>query len=289
MGVTKILCPTDFSAGANQAMRMAVQLAASSNAELVVAHVWYTPAFAFSNEVVLAPEFVQQMADEAQQGLDAAVREPSALLGRPVAGRMLTGVPWLEIVSLLEDEGFDLCVIGTHGRTGLSRVLLGSVAEKVVRRSPCSVLAVRPSTDVKPFRHVLVPTDFSTSAALALDLAAPLVGPDGKITLLHVLELNLPYPARVVDIDLDKRAQSVLDRAAAAVTTKARTATALRTGSPGTQILEALDEDRSIDLVAMGSHGLTGIKRALVGSVAEKTVRYARCPVLVARRPAKSS
>ena len=285
MSFTKVLCPTDFSAGANHAMRMAAQIAASANVELVLAHVWYTPAFAFSNELVLAPDLIQEMADQAQQGLDAAVREASELLGRPVAGRMLRGVPWAELVWLLEDQRFDLCVIGTHGRTGLSRVLLGSVTEKVVRRAPCSVLAVRPNADVKPFRHVLVPTDFSTSAAHALDLATSLVGPDGRITLLHVLELNLRYPGGVVDIDLDKRAASELDQAAAHLTSKARTATVLRTGWPGAQILELLDEDRSIDLVAMGSHGLTGIKRMLLGSVAEKTIRYARCPVLVARQP----
>jgi nucleotide-binding universal stress UspA family protein len=227
--------------------------------------------------------------DDAQQGLDAAVREASAAGGaKCMSGKMLTGAPWVEIVSLLEKDTFDLCVIGTHGRSGLARILLGSVAEKVVRHAPCSVLAVRPDGGVTSFEHALVPTDFSESAEHALELAPQVVRPEGAVTLLHVLELPVAYSGKVPDVefsrDLDKRAAIALDQAAARIKGKARVAKASRIGYPGAQILAALDEDRSIDLIVMGSHGRTGIKRALMGSVAEKIVRHARCPVLVARK-----
>jgi nucleotide-binding universal stress UspA family protein len=138
---------------------------------------------------------------------------------------------------------------------------------------------------VKPFRNVLVPTDFSASAAYAVELAESIVDREGRITVLHMLEVAGPYPGPVSDDDvacLDKRAATAL-RELAASKPNARITTASRVGWPGVQILAALDEDRSIDLVVTGSHGRTGIKRALIGSVAEKTVRYAHCPVLVAR------
>jgi nucleotide-binding universal stress UspA family protein len=103
-----------------------------------------------------------------------------------------------------------------------------------------------------------------------------------------VVELPIAYSSREVpDLDfgrdLDKRAAIALDRAASGIRGKVRVATQARTGHPGAEILAALDGDPTIDLVVTGTHGRTGIKRALMGSIAEKTVRHARCSVLVAR------
>jgi len=285
MSVTRILCPTDFSPGAQQAVRMAVRIATRTGAELVIAHVIHVPPIAFANPQLALSSMVQEATENAQRDLDAAAAEASAQLAKPATATMRQGVPWAELASLLEEQAFDLCVIGTQGRTGLARFLLGSVAEQVVRHAPCSVLVVRPENAMRAFQHVLVPTDFSASAAYALDLAESLVSPDGRLTLLHMLEVAGPYPGEIPDsdvADLDKRAGPAL-RELAASKPNARIATVCRVGWPGVQILAALDEDPSIDLVAMGSHGRTGIKRALIGSVAEKTVRYAHCPVLVAR------
>lgn len=297
---TKILCPTDFSAGSEQAVRVGIRLARETGAELVLVHAWYVPPLAYSHEVAFPAYMEQEMIDDSQRALDAAVREAAASGAKYVSGKLLNGTPWLEIVTQLETEAFDLCVIGTHGRTGLSRILLGSVAENVVRHAPCSVLAVRPDGEARPFRHVLVPTDFSESAEHALDLAATLVEPTGSITLLHVIESLAAYskvvaaayssvePVADFARDLEEHADAALDKEI--VRLKRATNVAItaqsRHGSPGAQALAALDDNRSIDLVAMGSHGRTGIKRALMGSVAEKVVRHARCPVLVARKRA---
>lgn len=292
MTLTKILCPTDFSPGSQQAMRVATRIANETNAELVIAHAWYVPPSAFAGEYIFPPNVIQDMVDDSQRGLDAEVRDATAAGAKHVSGKLLTGVPWTEIETLLEKQAFDLCVIGTHGRTGLSRILLGSVAEKVIRHSPCSVLAVRPDGDAKPFAHALVPTDFSDSARFALDQAAELVQPSGAITLLHVLEVPVAYSGEVPIADfaraLDKRSTAALDEEAARLRRKTTATVCVRSriGYPGAQTLAALDDDRSVDLVVMGSHGRTGIKRALLGSVAEKVVRHARCPVFVARRRA---
>jgi nucleotide-binding universal stress UspA family protein len=285
MPFTRILCPIDFSPGAQHALAMAVHIATRTGAELVISHVWHVPAIAFANESLASSAMLDEAMAGAQRDLEAIAAETSAQLARPVTATMRKGVAWSEIVSLLGDQAFDLCVIGTQGRTGLSRVLVGSVAEKVVRHAPCSVLVVRPENVAKTFQHALVPTDFSASAAYALELAESLVAPPGRITVLHMLEVAGPYPGRVPDhevADLDAHAATAL-REIAARKSSAQISTMARVGWPGVQILAALDEDPSIDVVVMGSSGRTGIKRALIGSVAEKTVRYAHCPVLVAR------
>ena len=290
MTLTKILCATDFSAGADRALRMATRLACETGAELVIAHSWFIPANAYSLEVPFVRDMEQEIRVAAQHDLDAAVRDATTAGARRASGKLLSGVPWMEIVSLLEHQPFELCVIGTHGRTGLSRILLGSVAEKVVRHSPCSTLVVRPDAKLEQFAHALVPTDFSASAEHALELATQLVRPKGSITLLHVIELPVRLAGEVPDVDfartIDKRAALALDEAAARVGGDLRVNVCTRIGSAGAQTLDATDDDSTIDLVVMGSHGRTGIKRALLGSVAEKVVRHAGCPVLVARKRA---
>jgi nucleotide-binding universal stress UspA family protein len=290
MSFKKILCPTDFSPGAESALRMAVRLAADSGAELVLAHAWYIPPAAYTVEAPFPPFLIQQIVDDAQRGLDEVVQRATVASAQHTSGRLLNGVPWAQIVGELEEQAFDLCVIGTHGRTGLSRILLGSIAEKVLRHAPCSVLAVRPDGDVQTFSHVLIPTDFSREAEHALELAPTLVAPGGTITLMHVVEVPVAYAGEVTvegfAAQVDKRAAAALEKAASRLRTRtsAPVTTRSRIGYPGAQTIAALDADRSIDLVAMGSHGRTGINRVLLGSVAEKVVRHAHCPVLVARK-----
>lgn len=288
MTFRKILCPTDFSQGARRALEIATRLAVEDGAELVVLHSWYIPPIAFSMEATFPAYVVEDLADQAQKGLDAAVAEAIAAGAARTTGVLRNGVPWSDIVTVLDEGGCDLCVIGTHGRSGLARFLLGSVTEKVIRHAPCSVLAVRPDSKVQMFSHALVPTDFSDSAAQAVDLARSLVRPDGTLTLLHVLDLPVPYSGEVTEMpdfarDLDRSAAEALAKAAHRIADR-RVTTTTRIGSPGPQALAAAEHDPTIDLVVTGSHGRTGIRRVLLGSVAEKVVRNAKVPVLVARK-----
>lgn len=287
----KILCPIDFSAGSEQALRVAVRLAKHSDAELVIAHSHYIPPAAFAGEFAFPATALEEVVDDARKGLAAAAHEAAALHAGPVTTKLLSGTPWHAIVELLQDPSFDLVVIGTHGRTGLSRILLGSVAEKVVRHAPCSVLAVRPDGEVRAFDHVLYATDFSDSSDHALPLAKQLAKTDrARVTLLHVVELPITYFEEPLTIEpargLEARAAQALDKLAGDVasggTIEVKTRT--RIGRPAAELLATLDEDRSIDLVVLGSHGRTGIKRVLLGSVAEQVVRHAPCPVLVVRK-----
>jgi nucleotide-binding universal stress UspA family protein len=231
------------------------------------------------------------MIDEAQKSLAKAVAA-CAHDGLRVSSKLLAGVPWHAVVDLLEaDPTFDLVVIGTNGRSGVSRMLLGSVAEQVVRHAPCSVLAIHAGDSVDPFVNVLCPTDFSESAATALELATTLARPGGAgISLVHVLDLSFIGAAEptmssfVADLDTYASAEltKLVDktRGATSVPVTGRT----RVGGPARQILAMLTAEPGIDLVVLGSHGRTGLRRLLLGSVAEQIVRHAHCPVLVARK-----
>jgi nucleotide-binding universal stress UspA family protein len=145
MRFTKILCPVDFSSISREALRVAAELVRDSSASLVLAHVSESPPWSMRGDISAPPEVVQGMLDSEQAELARWHVLTKELGVREVAVRFLTGVPWDQIVAVARsDRSIDLVVMGTHGRTGLAHVLLGSVAEKVVRHAPCAVLVVRP-------------------------------------------------------------------------------------------------------------------------------------------------
>lgn len=283
----KILCPIDFSSGSHHAFRVAARLASELDATLELVHAWHLPALATGGEYPLPGEAIQGMVDDAERGLTDTLAEAKKLGVARVTSQLVSGLPWERIVELAGPN--DLIVMGTHGRTGISRFLLGSVAEKVVRHAPCSVLVARPHGEPAAFKHILVAVDFSESSRHALDQAGDLASRTGaRVTLLHVLELPAIYrgqpPADFVH-DIDQRASAQLDEWAELVEQKTRNQVErlVRTGAPPAQALGMIAEDPSIDLVVVGSHGRTGMKRLVLGSVAEKLVRHAGLPVLVAR------
>ncbi|HEX7842011.1 MAG TPA: universal stress protein [Kofleriaceae bacterium] len=143
MAFTKILCPIDFSPGSREALRLAAELARDAPAQLVLAHVWEPPRWS-NGEIPLAPGVIQDMVDSEEAELARWKAEAQKLGAKEIAVQFLSGVPWDEIVTLVKsDPAIDLVVMGTHGRTGIKHVLLGSVAEKVVRYAPCPVLVAR--------------------------------------------------------------------------------------------------------------------------------------------------
>lgn len=284
----KLLCAIDFSEGSDVALRAAVRLATRFDAELVIAHALYTPVF--TDDMPYPTAVIQQLRDQAVRGLESATREAAELGAKRVSSLLLNGMPWAEVIEHSRvDRNIDLVVVGTHGRTGIKRFLLGSVAERIVRNASCSVIALHSENALTTFGHVLCPVDFSASSRHAAELATTLVEPSGRgVVLAHSVELPLAFAAEAGATsfleDLEKRARRKLDEWA--VDLRARTPAPITTrallGSAAGQVLAALDEDR-FDLAVLGSHGRTGITRLVLGSVAEKVVRHATCPVLVAR------
>jgi nucleotide-binding universal stress UspA family protein len=144
MTFKKILCPVDFSEDSQQAMQVAAELARGSQATLVLLYVWQ-PKQWMTDYGMQWPNEVLIEAQATEEGKLATYRKDAQRLGVPeVATRLMRGEPWDQIVSAArEDPAVDLIVMGTHGRTGLRRALIGSVAERVVRHAPCTVMVVR--------------------------------------------------------------------------------------------------------------------------------------------------
>lgn len=286
----KILCPVDFSAYSDAALNLAVRLAIANGSELVIAHAFQFPGIA-ATEPMMAGRAIQLQIATEKASLAAAGERARKLGAQRVTTTFLEGTPWHSLVELAQaDRSFDLVVMGTHGRTGLKRLLIGSVAEQVVRHSPISVLVVRENPDGPLFDHVLCPVDFSPDSPRVIERAETFANPGGAgLELLHAIELPLaasgdPLLTEFIS-DLDKRATLELEHYAAEVTRRRKLSVhgdALA-GNPEELILAKLEEDRTFDLVAVGSHGRTGIKRLLLGSVAENLVRHAPCSVLVVR------
>lgn len=293
MKVSKILCPVDFSAGSRQAMHWAIKLAGESGAELVLLHAWQLPVAI--GDFAFAPNVAVDVEAAARECMDKELADARSLGATRVSAKLVSGAPWIKIVDELADRSFDLVVMGTHGRTAIKRFLLGSVAEKVVRHAPCPVLTVRPDVEARSFQSILVPVDFSDSSRDAMNAAAALARPGGRgITLLHVVEL--PTDARgepQIEVLLEvmvKQAAEHLERWAAELRAKTGVPvqTRSRLGRAGGDVLAVLEEAPGFDLVVTGSHGRTGIPRVLLGSVAERIVRHAPCPVMVIRQRSAS-
>jgi len=151
--IGRILVPVDFSDNAKAALQYARMLADKFGAEVHVLHVYPEPAY-ITPDMVMAYspgtvaqgvlEFVRgQAARDLDAFLDAVGKEGSGL----VTGRLETGDPFRRIIEVATLGHYDLLVMGTHGRTGISHLLLGSVAERVVRHSPCPVLTIRAATE----------------------------------------------------------------------------------------------------------------------------------------------
>jgi nucleotide-binding universal stress UspA family protein len=136
--IKHILVPTDFSEPSDRALAMAVELVRSLDARLTLLHVWSIPNTGYA-EALSWP--IDEMQASAQRALDDAVASTTKLHGR-TSGVLREGIEWRQVLEVADEIGADLVVMGTHGRRGFSRLVLGSVAEKVVRLSPIPVLTV---------------------------------------------------------------------------------------------------------------------------------------------------
>jgi len=144
MPTPHFLVPIDFSACAEQALDYAIRLARTLNARLTVLHVIQPVPMAGVDMGVALPEaYLRELEEAVQRNMEEALARVTAA-GLTAERVVLYGVPFQEIVEAAKARQVDLIVMGTHGHTGLMYVFLGSVAEKVVRLAPCSVLVVRP-------------------------------------------------------------------------------------------------------------------------------------------------
>jgi len=297
---TSILCAVDFSDEARHALDHAVLLAKWYQARLTGVFV-YTPVFAPIPDFAL-PGLVTSPAltDPGRDALDAQLAEflrPAVSSGITPERRLAVGEAATEIVHTAEDVGADLLVMGTHGAGGFQHLLLGSVAEKVLRKAACPVLTVPPrahATSALPFRRLLCPVDFGDPSRAAVGLAQSIAAESvSDLVLLHVLEPGgldeEPLTYRSLSVPeyhqaRERSAAAQLDELAATSsgTVTARVTTRLGAGKAYREILGVSVEDR-IDLIVMGVHGRNPLDVALFGSTTNQVIRRATCPVLTVR------
>ncbi len=142
----RICCPIDFSDASRAAMEVAADLARRNGGELTLLHAYPVPGYTFPDgSVVASPKMMQDLSDQATRHLGEWRAEAEALGAPRVSTLTAVGEPAAEIVAHAGEQGVELLVLGTHGRTGLEHALMGSVAERVVRRARCPVLTVHPA------------------------------------------------------------------------------------------------------------------------------------------------
>lgn len=299
--IGRILCATDFSDCADRALMYALSLASTWKAEVSLLHVLeFDPGL--NPDYPVHQIYLKELRKEANRNL-AALQSRIAEFQVPVDQRMEVGEPSQRIEAVAKESAPDLIVVGTHGRTGLSHVLLGSTAERVVRTAVCPVLSVRvgvakqngppASESVRGIRmqRILVPIDFSDCSLDALEYAAAFARHEGgAIMILHVMEpvaygldftLSHAKEARQQRNELRRRLEE-LARGLSIGGVKADHV--LRGGLPNDSITEYARE-HGHDVIIMGTHGRRGLSHILTGSIAGAMLRMAPCPVLTVRSP----
>lgn len=200
------------------------------------------------------------------------------------------GTPDEVIVDVAKGREADIIAIGTHGRKGISRLLMGSVTAAVIENSPCDVLVVKKHcTDCSGgYKSILVAYDGSEHSKKALNRAAGMVEKGAhEITLSYVIpqyqEMIGFYKTAGIKDAMMEEAQKVLDSAEPhSDSAGVPIATVIQDGHPAEKIVE-LAHKLKCDLIVMGSHGWTGVDKAIMGSTTERVIVSAPCPVLVVR------
>lgn len=282
----RILIPTDGSQTSLAAARHGAAVAQAFDAEVTILSVVDTRQF--SDQLAELDQLVREQRGALERRAREAVDETSQLIhDLDVASSSVVqdGIPHDEICRYAQEDAVDLIAMGTHGRSGLDRFLMGSVAERVIRTSETPVLAVPPSaTDRRGFIDgpILLPTDGSPAADAAIPHAMALA--ERFAVPLHVL--NVIRTDRGLP-DLGDPASEAAWETVGAVAEQAagrniEVETHVQSGSPHEQ-LRRFAQSHGIDLVAMGTHGRSGLSRHLIGSVTERTLRTSDIPVLTVR------
>jgi nucleotide-binding universal stress UspA family protein len=290
MKIDKILFPTDFSPCADHALKQAVALARAHRAKLTLFHAVLLHA---EEPGHLSARWREYM-DELWQDADRQLQERAASVSeRGVDFRIATArsVSAFEAIMDQADELEPaLMVMGTHGRSGLRKLLMGSVAEKVLRHARCPVMTLGREAplleSMDGFQRILVAIDFTEHSRRALDAARSLLSERGRLALVHTVATPLHpsfYAGGVtrlfqVDPDLPDRVRAHLlswlgEEPGETVVTE---------GQPPEEILRMAEEKKS-QLLVLGSRGLSGLDHLLLGSVTEKVVRTAKVPVLTVK------
>jgi nucleotide-binding universal stress UspA family protein len=292
MHIRNILVPVDFGEASADALDLAVRIAAKLGAKLTLLHAFNVPPLAYSYDPT------PWVAD-----LSTASRaELAALIATTKRRHLDTESLWMEgdpracIIDAARDRSADLIVAGTHGRQGVTKVLFGSVAERLVRTSPVPLITTKAGAARVGFgpriRHLMVATDFGEPSQRARSLACALARSfDARVTLVHVVPWLSAAVARVLPAEAEMVAQAKLALKVELELAKQEAPaidSLLVEGDPRERILSAARE-LDADVIAMGTHARQGLSRIFMGSVAEALVRTSEIPVLTTSADAEEA
>lgn len=300
----KILVPMDGSELAEVALPYAEELAGRLGSEVILLHVCEQTQAQYHHMHQL---YIQDMVTATKQGAKKYLEKPGAQ-AITVSSAVLDGHPAEKIVDYAEEQGIDLIVIATHGWSGVRRWVLGSVADKVVRatKRPVALIRARGThfhnvPDVGTMNKILVPLDGSKESEAVLPYVEELASRlKGELTLLHVVPpaspvyaipgetAQIPYTQAEVEL-LKTDAGSYLEKMTKALKEKhIKAKFVVKVGNTGQEIIKLADEVHA-DLVAMSTHGWSGVTRWALGSTADKVLNGGNTPLLLVRSPGVSA
>ncbi len=297
-----ILIPIDSSKSSQQAARRALEFAKRIGASALVMHVAYRQALldleSDGLERTAYLRYGQQLLEPwTETGAKRGVKLQTKLVEAEGLGIAES------IIRTAASEQCDLIIMGTQGREGIERLLLGSVAERVVRLSDVPVMLVRqsavPTAIENEFKHILVPVDGSDASGKALQTANEMaVKLNAELELLHIIPDVSPPIADpvgmgglVYDYDgwyeaLEQEGKRIIAEAKQATTAPNVHASKVRSaGQRVAAVIVQTARTAQADLIVMGTHGRGGFDRLLLGSVAEGVAHHASVPVLLVRSP----
>lgn len=279
-GYKKILVAFDGSSSSCNALRQAIRLAENGKSWIKVLAV--VPDYQGDLEMVAVSDVHASMEKQGREIIAIAegiAKEEGAHILKDIA----QGEPYERIVHVAEREKCDCIVMGRKGLHGLERTLMGSVTARVIGYTDKDVLVIPEGTAIA-WGHMLLATDGSDSSkgatVRAIDLAT---GYAGKLTAVYALDINDEFLANAPEFvaSMTEAARSFLDEVvvqASAAGVKAEFV--VREGEPH-QVITELAAASGVALIVAGTHGRRGIRRLLMGSVTERIIGYATCPVLV--------
>ncbi len=275
-----ILVPTDYSVASQSALSLARDLAEAQGARLIGLHVIQPPHYSGGFNAPGAPpaSFQSSLYGWMRRGCGQDAK-------LSVESRVMEGFAWEETVRVAQESHCDLIVMGSEGKSGIGRTLLGSVAEQVARHAPCPVLICKApgAADAEPafggtgrplFSTILFPTDLSDRASEAFAVTSALAGPDSRLIVQHV----------VADADhIAPEGKSALIQRLHTLYPAGSSGSVVYRLSPGNPVEEIrrASEDSHCDLIVMSSRGRAGMGRLLMGSVAESVFRNVPVPVVI--------
>jgi nucleotide-binding universal stress UspA family protein len=279
-----ILFATDFSQAADAAAPIAIQIARRYGAKVYGVHV-----NRFEDYTAAAPNVWAAMAEAAEKETkEDAGRLNEQLQGIEHEAVIGEGNTWEVMSNLIEQKGIDLIVLGTRGRTGLRKVILGSVAEQILRQSPCPVLTVGPhvnlwSDEYAKMREILYATDLEAEYPIATPYAVSLAqGNQAHLVLLHVIEDpkagDLVNSPEVVDFE-ERRLQQLVSQQAGLWCDP----TYIVEQGPAAEKILDVAKRRHTDLIVLGARPAKGLATHLNIGTVHKVVSQATCPVLTVR------